>query len=234
MLVGFVNLWAPRGTPYSLTSTQAQERWPGAGWADQVCSSVASGSQTSPYLLCPSAPSSVRRGAGLDGEGGLGSEAGSRAPLFTTWQPRSKPAVPGWWREGGKGQAKGSTWSFLRVDQSGWRWQVWRGVPRLGASRALCLANDLLLGYKGLLSSSEREGLWGGGDSPEGGRLPRPPPRPMGGGASRRSNGPMIHRWALVCANWLCRPPDSWQGAGLSGTPVSLPRLPPRMAAWGF
>lgn len=105
------------------------------------------------------------------------------------------------------------------------------GVPRLGASRALCLANDLLLGYKGLLSSSEREGLWGGGDSPEGGRLPRPPPRPMGGGASRRSNGPMIHRWALVCANWLCRPPDSWQGAGLSGTPVSLPRLPPRMAA---
>lgn len=130
-----------------------------------------------------------------------------------------------------KARLRGRPWSFLRVDQSGWRWQVWRGVPRLGASRALCLANDLLLGYEGLLSSSEREGLWRGGDSPEGGRLPRPPPRPMGGGASRRSNGPMIHRWALVCANWLCRPPDSWQGAGLSGTPVSLPRLPPRMAA---
>ena len=57
-------------------------------------------------------------------------------------------------------------------------------------------------------------------------------PAPFGGeGQAGLTNGLMIHRRALVYANWLCRPPDSWQGAGLWGTPVSLPRLPPRMAA---
>jgi hypothetical protein len=35
------------------------------------------------------------------------------------------------------------------------------------------------------------------------------------GGASGRTNGLMIHGRALVCANWLSWPTDSWQGAGL-------------------
>lgn len=67
-------------------------------------------------------------------------------------------------------------------------------------------------------------------------KTPQPPtlartPLGWGEGQTGPTNGLMIHRWALVCANWLCWPPDSWQGAGLWGTPVSLPLLPPRMAA---
>lgn len=58
-----------------------------------------------------------------------------------------------------------------------------------------------------------------------------PAPHLEGEGRAGLTNGLVIHRWALVCANWLCWPPDSWQGAGLWGTPVSLPCLPPRMAA---
>lgn len=54
-------------------------------------------------------------------------------------------------------------------------------------------------------------------------------------GISQGTNGPMIHCPALVYTNWLCWPTDSWQGAGLWGTPVSLPPTPPsllsRMAA---
>lgn len=54
---------------------------------------------------------------------------------------------------------------------------------------------------------------------PEGGRTPALPARTplgwVGEGRAGPTNGLMIHRWALVCANWLCRPPDSWQGAGL-------------------
>lgn len=46
-------------------------------------------------------------------------------------------------------------------------------------------------------------------------------------GMSQGTNGPMIHCPALVYTNWLCWPTDSWQGAGLWGTPVSLPPLLP-------
>lgn len=62
-------------------------------------------------------------------------------------------------------------------------------------------------------------------------KTPQPPtlartPLGWGEGQTGPTNGLMIHRWALVCANWLCWPPDSWQGAGLWGTPVSLPPPP--------
>lgn len=46
-------------------------------------------------------------------------------------------------------------------------------------------------------------------------------------GTSQGTNGSMIHCPALVYTNWLCRPTDSWQEAGLWGTPVSLPPLLP-------
>lgn len=93
------------------------------------------------------------------------------------------------------------------------------------------------LQWEGLLGSSEVEGLWGGKavcreegpPHPIPHPWPGPPPR-MGEGQAGPTNGLMIHHWALVCANWLCWLPDSWQGAGLWGTPVSLPRFPPRMA----
>ena len=60
---------------------------------------------------------------------------------------------------------------------------------------------------KGLPSNSEREVLWGREDHP---REEGPPLPHLGGeGQAGLTNGLMIHRRALVYANWLCRLPDS-------------------------
>lgn len=56
-------------------------------------------------------------------------------------------------------------------------------------------------------------------------------PHFVGEGKAGPTNGSMIHCWVLVSLNWLCRATDSRQGAGLWGTPVSLPHLLPGMAA---
>lgn len=85
-----------------------------------------------------------------------------------------------------------------------------------------CLCSQGLALQEGLLSCSEWEGLWKGTQHPHQGQDPT-----LGEGASQGTNGPVIHRSALVCTNWFCWPTDSWQGAGLWGTPVSLPPLLP-------